>query len=65
MPTGIRLIAAFLIFGTVAIIPACIAGVSRQPDNPYHQTILRIQITEQLRAIERDRHNQEDPPIMP
>jgi hypothetical protein len=52
-----KVILAFLIFGVIAMIPACVLEIVRQPGNPH--TRLRIQITE---SIER---NQEDPHTMP
>jgi hypothetical protein len=54
MPTAIKVIGAFLIFGVIAMIPACVVEIIRQPDNPHMR--LRTQITE---AIER---NQETMP---
>jgi hypothetical protein len=37
-----KVILAFLFFGVVAAIPACIVEVGQQPDNPHNQTILSL-----------------------
>jgi hypothetical protein len=60
-----KIIVAFLFFGVIAVIPACICGVRQQPDNPHKQTILRVQISEQLDRIGKERLKQEDRHTMP
>jgi hypothetical protein len=60
-----KVILSFLFFGVIAVIPACIVEISRQPDNPHKQTILRVQISESLDRIGKERLNQEDPHTMP